>query len=98
MWRSAYGPHSWGYEAKGTPQQEAPIIIPRGKAMGGSSSINGQVLFRGVPEDYDNWAIWGNDEWSFTKVLPYFRRLENDLDFAGDDFHGDSGPHTGASL
>ena len=92
VWRSAYGPHSWGYEAKGTPQQEDPIIIPRGKAMGGSSSINGQVLFRGVPEDYDNWAIWGNDEWSFTKVLPYFRRLENDLDFAGDDFHGDSGP------
>ena len=83
VWRSAYGPHSWGYLAKGTPQQEEPIIIPRGKAMGGSSSINGQVLFRGVPEDYDNWAIWGNDEWSFTKVLPYFRRLENDLDFGG---------------
>lgn len=92
VWRSAYGPHSWGYNATGTPQQEEPIIIPRGKAMGGSSSINGQVLFRGVPEDYDNWAIWGNDEWSFTKVLPYFRKLENDLDFAGDDFHGDSGP------
>ena len=92
VWRSAYGPHSWGYTAKGTPQQEEPIIIPRGKAMGGSSSINGQVLFRGVPEDYDNWAIWGNDEWSFTKVLPYFRRLENDLDFGGDDFHGNSGP------
>ena len=92
VWRSAYGPHSWGYLAKGTPQQEEPIIMPRGKAMGGSSSINGQVLFRGVPEDYDNWAIWGNDEWSFTKVLPYFRRLENDLDFGGDDFHGNSGP------
>ena len=92
VWRSAYGPHSWGYTARGTPQQEEPIIIPRGKAMGGSSSINGQVLFRGVPEDYDNWAIWGNDEWSFTKVLPYFRRLENDLDFGGDDFHGNSGP------
>ena len=92
VWRSAYGPHSWGYAARGTPQQDEPIIIPRGKAMGGSSSINGQVLFRGVPEDYDNWAVWGNDEWSFTKVLPYFRRLENDLDFGGDDFHGNSGP------
>ena len=46
----------------------------------------------GVPEDYDNWATWGNDEWAFTKVLPYFRKLENDLDFPGDDFHGTEGP------
>jgi choline dehydrogenase len=50
------------------------------------------VLFRGVPEDYDNWAAWGNQEWAFTKVLPYFRKLENDLDFPGDDFHGSDGP------
>jgi len=92
VWRSAYGPHSWAYQAKGTPEQDATIEIPRGKAIGGSSSINGQVLFRGVPEDYDNWASWGNDEWAFTKVLPYFRKLENDLDFPGDDFHGSSGP------
>jgi len=92
VWRSAYGPHSWAYQAYGTPQQDATIEIPRGKAIGGSSSINGQVLFRGVPEDYDNWASWGNDEWAFTKVLPYFRKLENDLDFQGDDFHGSTGP------
>ena len=92
VWRSAYGPHNWGYTARGTPEQEEAIQIPRGRAMGGSSSINGQVLFRGVPEDYDNWAVFGNDEWSFTKVLPYFRRLENDLDYGGDDFHGNSGP------
>ena len=92
VWRSAYGPHSWAYQAYGTPQQDGTIEIPRGKAIGGSSSINGQVLFRGVPEDYDNWASWGNDEWAFTKVLPYFRKLENDLDFQGDDFHGSTGP------
>ena len=60
--------------------------------MGGSSSINGQVLFRGVPEDYDNWAAWGNDQWSFTNVLQYFRKSENDRDFGGDDFHGNDGP------
>ena len=92
MWRSAYGPHNWGYTATATPLQPDPVQIPRGRATGGSSAINGQVLFRGVPEDYDNWAEWGNDEWGYTKVLPYFRKLETDLDFPGDDFHGGNGP------
>ena len=92
VWRSAYGPHSWDYRATATPLQTEPIIIPRGKAMGGSSSINGQVVFRGVPEDYDLWAEWGNEEWAFTKILPYFRKMENDWDFPGDDFHGSDGP------
>ena len=92
MYRSAYGPHNWGYTATGTPQQSAPVQIPRGRAIGGSTSINGQVLFRGLPGDYDNWAAWGNDEWSYLNVLPYFRKLETDLDFPGDDFHGSDGP------
>ena len=92
MWRSAYGPHNWGYTATATPLQAEPVQIPRGRAIGGSTSINGQVLFRGVPGDYDNWAAWGNDEWAYTKVLPYFRKLETDLDFPGDDFHGGTGP------
>ena len=48
-------------------------------------------MFRGIPEDYDRWAQWGNDEWGFTKVLPYFNKLETDLDFGG-DFHGSTGP------
>ena len=92
VWRSAYGPHSWDYRATATPLQPEPIVIPRGRATGGSSAINGQVLFRGVPEDYDNWAKWGNDQWSFTQVLPYFRKMETDLDFPGGDFHGSNGP------
>ena len=92
VWRSAYGPHSWDFRATATPLQEEQIVIPRGKAMGGSSSINGQVVFRGVPEDYDLWAEWGNDEWAYTKILPYFRKMENDRDFGGDDFHGNEGP------
>ena len=79
MWRSAYGPHSWGYLATATPRQSEQIIIPRGKTTGGSSSINGQVLFRGIPEDYDNWAKWDNPEWSFANVLPYFKKLEKAL-------------------
>jgi len=92
VWRAAYGPHSWDFRAKGSALQTEPVVIPRGKATGGSSAINGQVLFRGIPEDYDNWAAWGNDEWSFTKVMPYFRKLETDLDYPGGDFHGNDGP------
>ena len=91
LYRSLSGPHNWRYLATATPQQPDPIPIPRGKATGGSSAINAQVIFRGVPEDYDNWAAWGNDEWAFTKVLPYFRKLETDIDFRG-DFHGSDGP------
>ncbi len=55
VWMSAYGPHTWGYEAQVTPQQPS-LTIPRGKVTGGSSAINGQVLYRGIPEDYDRWA------------------------------------------
>ena len=92
IYRSACGPHNWGYVATATPLQPEPTQIPRGKATGGSSAVNGQVLFRGVPEDYDNWAAWGNEEWAFTRVLTYFRKLETDLDFRGGDFHGADGP------
>ena len=90
VWLSAYGPHSWDYRARVTDQQ-TNLTIPRGKATGGSSAINGQVLYRGIPEDYDSWADLGNDEWSYTNVLPYSRKLETDLDFGG-DFHGSNGP------
>ena len=91
VWLSAYGPHSWDYRARITDEQDN-LTIPRGKATGGSSAINGQVLFRGIPEDYDRWSEWGNDEWSFVNCLPYFNKLETDLDFGGDDFHGSDGP------
>ena len=90
VWLSAYGPHSWDYRARVTDNQ-TDLTIPRGKATGGSSAINGQVLYRGIPEDYDNWSALGNDEWAFTKVLPYFRKMETDMDFSG-DFHGSDGP------
>ena len=90
VWLSAYGPHSWDYRARVTDSQ-TDLTIPRGKATGGSSAINGQVLYRGIPEDYDNWAALGNDEWAFTDVLPYFRKMETDMDFSG-DFHGSDGP------
>jgi len=83
--------HNWSFVGKGTPQQTKTQPVPRGKVVGGSSAINGQVFLRGVPEDYDNWGSWGNDEWTYLKVLPYFRKLETDTDIR-DDFHGSDGP------
>ena len=49
------------------------------------------MYLRGLTEDFDSWAALGNDEWSYIKVLPYFRRAETDLDIR-DDFHGTDGP------
>ena len=83
-------PHNWTFWAQ-NPGQSQPMPVPRGKVVGGSSAINGQVLLRGVPEDYDAWAALGNDEWKFTDCLPYFRKLETDTDIS-DDFHGNTGP------
>lgn len=85
------GPHMWGYVATANAHQATPIPIPRGKVTGGSSAVNGTIMLRGLPEDYDAWAAWGNTEWSYDKTLPYFRRLEHDLDHSG-DFHGTQGP------
>ena len=84
-------PHNWSFTGTANASQTEPIAVPRGKVVGGTSAINGQVFLRGVPEDYDNWASWGNDEWSFIQVLPYFRKLETDTDII-DDFHGSDGP------
>ena len=93
VWDAAYGPEAetWGYMATATPDRE-PFPLPRGKLTGGSSSVNGQVFFRGIPEDYDEWAELGSPEWSFVNVLPYFRKSETDLTFGADDFHGGDGP------
>ena len=83
--------HTWGYTAYSTPERGDTFLLPRGKVTGGSSAINGQVWFRGIPEDFDEWESLGNSGWSFLDVLPFFRKSENDLDFAGDDFHGSEG-------
>ncbi|MAQ12947.1 mycofactocin system GMC family oxidoreductase MftG [SAR202 cluster bacterium AD-802-F09_MRT_200m] len=89
---SAQGaPHNWSWVAQGSSDQTEMIPAPRGKVVGGTSAINGQVLLRGIPEDYDGWASNGNDEWSFINVLPYFRKMETDMDIS-DDFHGSEGP------
>ena len=83
-------PQSWSL--RGTINEEqGEINVAQGKVIGGSGSINGQVFLRGLPEDFDNWASWGNEEWSYLKVLPYYRKAEHDLDIR-DDFHGTDGP------
>src|SRR5258707_503031 len=64
---------------------------PRGKGLGGSSAINAMVYIRGHRSDYDQWASLGNAGWSFSDVLPYFRRSENNADFDG-EYHGKDGP------
>jgi 5-(hydroxymethyl)furfural/furfural oxidase len=61
------------------------------RVMGGGSSINGMMANRGQPSDYDEWAALGADGWDWAGVLPYFRRLERDVDFAG-PMHGQEGP------
>ena len=93
IWARAFGADSkfsWNYVGKSTDVAE-PMLVPRGRIVGGSSAVNAQIFLRGVPEDYDGWASSGNDEWGFKDLLPYFRRIENDLD-VHDDFHGDDGP------
>lgn len=67
------------------------IWTPRGKALGGSSSINGMIYIRGHALDYQRWAEEGASGWSYAEVLPYFRRLESHADRA-DVYHGNEGP------
>lgn len=64
---------------------------PRGKVLGGSSSINGLLYVRGQKEDYDHWRQLGNAGWSYDDVLPYFKRSE-DQERGADDYHGAGGP------
>ncbi|MDC0035225.1 GMC family oxidoreductase N-terminal domain-containing protein [Chloroflexi bacterium] len=67
------------------------IRLPRGKLTGGTSAINGQIFLRGLTHDFKHWSDKGLPEWDYQKVLPFFRKLETDLDFGG-DFHGKDGP------
>ncbi len=64
---------------------------PRGKVLGGSSSINAMIYLRGQAEDYDHWAAQGNPGWTFADVLPYFKRAENN-ERGADEWHGTGGP------
>jgi choline dehydrogenase len=83
--------HNWALRGTITEEQ-GEIHVAQGKVIGGGSSINGQAMQRGFPEDFDSWAALGNDEWSYEKVLPYFRKSERDLDVQDNYCHGSDGP------
>ncbi|MBC6447894.1 GMC family oxidoreductase [Actinokineospora xionganensis] len=87
-----FGERDWAYLT--TPQANAAgrrLHWPRGRVLGGSSSLNAMIYARGAAADYDTWAYRGNDGWSWADVLPAFKRLE-DFDTGPDDLHGAGGP------
>ena len=82
--------HDWGYTARGNDRL-LQIPTPRGRVLGGSSSVNACVAIRARPSDFAKWASHGVDGWSYDEVLPTFRAMENTP--TGDDhYHGRTGP------
>jgi 5-(hydroxymethyl)furfural/furfural oxidase len=73
-------------------KENSPLVgFSQGRIMGGGSSVMGMVAYRGTPDDYAEWEAHGAAGWGWNDVLPYYRKLENDLDFGG-EMHGRSGP------
>ena len=69
---------TWGFKAEADPGTNGRAInYPRGRVLGGSSSINGMIYVRGQPEDFDHWGQLGNRGWTWDDVLPFFRKAEN---------------------
>ncbi len=95
FFRNVYNPAlTWRYETEPIPGLDGRRMLwPRGKVLGGSSSINGLIYIRGQPEDFDHWRQLGNAGWSYDDVLPYFRRAE-DYRGAGKPHYGTGGPLT----
>jgi choline dehydrogenase len=84
---------NWLYSSEpdaGTGQRRIPV--PRGKLLGGSSSINGMVFVRGQSQDYDTWAQLGNRGWSYREVLPIFKEMESYQGQADNEYRGRTGP------
>lgn len=89
MWSPRY---NWCYSTDPDPNMNGrQIYWPRGKTLGGSSSINGLIYVRGQREDYDHWAALGNKGWSYEECLPYFIRSERNQRGAS-EYHGGDGP------
>ena len=80
----------WQYKAVSNPEFK-DMGVPRGRVAGGTSSINGQVFLRAIPEDFENWKNGGLEDWSYEQCLKYFIKQENDLDFQN-EYHGNNGP------
>ncbi len=88
--------YDWGYQSEPEPHLDGrKLVCPRGKVIGGSSSINGMVYVRGHAQDYEHWNESGATGWSYADVLPYFKRMENwdDAGHGGDpEWRGTDGP------
>ena len=84
---------NWLYSAEPEPHTNGRRLpVPRGKLLGGSSAINGQAFVRGQAQDFDSWAQMGNRGWSYSDVLPFFKKMER-YEGGGDDaFRGRDGP------
>lgn len=90
---------NWMYEAEPGPHINGRAMpVPRGKTLGGSSSINGMIYNRGQRLDYDLWAQLGNRGWGYADVLPYFKRCEQRVGEGDDTFRGREGPMTVETL
>jgi choline dehydrogenase len=84
--------YNWNFATEPEPNaNNRSIPVPRGKTLGGSSSINGMLYVRGNPLDYNTWAQFGNRGWSYESVLPYFKKAEH-FEPGGDDSRGTGGP------
>ena len=86
--------YSWDYKTEPEPYLDGRVMhCPRGRVLGGSSSINGMIYIRGNPLDYDRWAAEDQalSAWDYSHCLPYFKRASSRED-GGNDYHGDSGP------
>ena len=83
---------NWMFESEPEAQlNNRTLYVPRGKTLGGTSSINGMVYMRGTPADYDNWRQRGCQGWDWENVLPFFKKAENQ-ERGADEFHGTGGP------
>jgi choline dehydrogenase len=89
---------NWMYQTEPEPELDGRTVFqPRGKVLGGSSSINGLLYVRGQHEDYDRWRQRGNAGWGYDDVLPYFKKAENQQRGA-DKYHGVGGPLSVSNL
>jgi len=84
--------YRWPHLMARRTTRQAPRLLWRGRAVGGSSTINGQIAIRGVPDDFVRWAAAGCTGWDWPDMLPYFRKLETDMNFGDKPYHGNAGP------
>ena len=92
---TAAASHGGLYGFTGSGDERHAVDLPRGRIIGGTTSVNSQMWVRGTTEDFEYWSTeLGCVSWSFDNVLPFFNAVETDLDFGREDYHGERGPIT----